>query len=165
MADPGSPAYGVVVRHLALCALVLAACGRKPPPPPKTALDRINGLRGDAALTEDEILTKTALAHAEDDGASAVLRRHEVARVVLTERRERVGAGDPLASLAKRGEQVAPFLHRAVDQVRDQLGVGVRADLAATVLELAAKLAVVLDDAVVDDGDRAGPEIGVASIT
>jgi len=76
------------MRHLVLCALVLAACGEAPPPektaleqiddarddaaptkreiPEKPPLEQINAARDGKALAEDEILEKTALAHAEE---------------------------------------------------------------------------------------------------
>ena len=45
--------------------------------------------------------------------------------------------------------------HSLLDQVRDDLGVGLGDELVALRLELALELEVVLDDAVVDDDDPA----------
>src|SRR5206468_4074315 len=47
-------------------------------------------------------------------------------------------------------------LHVLIDQVRDDLGVGLRGHLPAATLERGAQLEVVLDDAVVDDHHLAG---------
>ena len=47
-------------------------------------------------------------------------------------------------------------MHLALDQVRDDLGVGFGLELVSLRLELVLQLEVVLDDAVVDDDDPAG---------
>ena len=47
-------------------------------------------------------------------------------------------------------------LHLALDQVRDDLGVGLGLELVPLRLQLLLQLEVVLDDAVVDDDDAAG---------
>ena len=47
-------------------------------------------------------------------------------------------------------------LHLALDQVRDDLGVGLGDELVPLALELVLQIEVVLDDAVVDDDDLAG---------
>ena len=47
-------------------------------------------------------------------------------------------------------------LHLALDQVRDDLGVGLGLELVALRLQLLLQLEVVLDDAVVHDDDAAG---------
>ena len=52
--------------------------------------------------------------------------------------------------------QPAPAFELFLDQVRDQLGVGFGAELVAASEQFGAQLDEVLDDAVVDDGDRAG---------
>ena len=55
-------------RVTCLVVVLAAACGSEPmaAPSPKTALGLVNDLRSDAAVTEDKILTRTALAHAEE---------------------------------------------------------------------------------------------------
>ena len=50
----------------------------------------------------------------------------------------------------------AVVLHLALDQVRDDLGVGLGDELVPFLLELLLQLEIVLDDAVVDDDDAAG---------
>ena len=50
----------------------------------------------------------------------------------------------------------AVVLHLALDQVRDDLGVGLGDELVALPLQLLLQVEVVLDDAVVDDDDLAG---------
>ena len=47
-------------------------------------------------------------------------------------------------------------MHLALDQVRDDLGVGFGLELVPLRLQLVLQLEVVLDDAVVDDDDAAG---------
>ena len=47
-------------------------------------------------------------------------------------------------------------LHLALDEVRDDLGVGLGDELVPLLLQLVLQLEVVLDDAVVDDDDAAG---------
>jgi hypothetical protein len=79
-----------------------------------------------------------------------------VVGIALAQGAEGVGADEPGAGLAHRAERVCARLDRHVDQVGDQLGVRLGADRATGPLQLLAQLPVVLDDAVVDDGDRAG---------
>ena len=50
----------------------------------------------------------------------------------------------------------AVVLHLALDEVRDDLGVGLGDELVALLLQLLLQIEVVLDDAVVDDDDLAG---------
>ena len=52
--------------------------------------------------------------------------------------------------------QPAAAFELFLDQMRDQLGVGFGAELVAASEQFGAQLDEVLDDAVVDDGDRAG---------
>src|SRR5258705_297457 len=65
-----------------------------------------------------------------------------------------------VSSIAPRGEhglvERLAALASLVDQVRDDLGVGVALEDAALFLELVLQLAEVLDDAVADHRDRAG---------
>ena len=57
---------------------------------------------------------------------------------------------------AERRQQVVACVHVRLDEVRQDLGVGLGAQLVAARLQLGAQLQVVLDDAVVDDDDVAG---------
>ena len=67
------------------------------------------------------------------------------------------------AGEADGGEQVGFALERRFDQVGDAFGVGVGGEDVALGGEFAAQGFVVLDDAVVDDGDAAGDvRVGVA---
>ena len=95
----------------------------------------------------DEVLV---LAQADDDGAAGA-RQHDGVRILLGNDRERVGAVQFAYGLLDRREQVAVAGQMQVDAVRDDLGVGLRAELVAAALEIGAKFLVVLDDAVVDD--------------
>jgi len=72
---------------------------------------------------------------------------------------DRVGALEPRDRAAYGGEQVA--LVQRVHQVRDHLAVGLGDELVAGALQFLANLLVVLDDAVVDDGDLATREVRV----
>ena len=58
----------IIRRVTCLVVVLAAACGneQKTSPPPETVLGLVNDLRRDAAVTENEILTRTALAHAEE---------------------------------------------------------------------------------------------------
>ena len=57
---------------------------------------------------------------------------------------------------AADGVLEAVVLHLALDQVRDDLGVGLGDERVALALQLVLQVEVVLDDAVVDDDDLAG---------
>src|SRR5262249_31149798 len=77
--------------------------------------------------------------------------------------------GEAAGRLADRLEEVTVVV--ALDEVRDDLGVGPRAEAVAVLGELAPELGVVLDDPVVDDRDpfRAvdvgvGVDLGRASV-
>ena len=74
-----------------------------------------------------------------------------------------VGADQSAAGEADGGEQVGFGLERGFDEVGDAFGVGVGGEDVALGGQFAAQAFVVLDDAVVDDGDRAGNvRVGVA---
>ena len=100
------------------------------------------------------------LPEADHDGA-ALARDHDAIRVVLGHDSEGVGA----LELGHRGthglEQVAGGLQVVVDPVRDDLGVGLRIEVVAESLRLRPQLVVVLDDAVVDDGDAVAGDVRV----
>jgi len=74
-------------------------------------------------------------------------------RLVLVDHRDRVGAAQLLRGRAHGGEQVAVV--EAVDQVGDDLGIGLARKDIATRLQAHAQRFVVLDDAVVHQGDMA----------
>ena len=57
---------------------------------------------------------------------------------------------------AADGVLQAVVAHLALDQVRDDLGVGLGLELVSLRLQLVLQLEIVLDDAVVDDDDAAG---------
>ena len=57
---------------------------------------------------------------------------------------------------AAHGVLEAVAVHLALDQMRDDLGVGLGLELVSLRLQLVLQLEVVLDDAVVDDDDAAG---------
>ena len=77
----------------------------------------------------------------------------EQSRVAGEDDREREGAFQLRERRGRRGLRVEAALHVGIDQVRDDLGVGVGGELAPLGLQLGAQVAVVLDDAVVDHGD------------
>ena len=67
LAKDGELFVRIIRRVTCLVVVLSAGCGneQKAPSPPKTALGLVNDLRRDA-VTEDEILTRTALAHAKE---------------------------------------------------------------------------------------------------
>ena len=99
----------------------------------------------------DEVL---ALADADDDRRT-VADGDELFGIVGRQQHEREQPAHALHRAQHRVLEavVLPFL---LDQVRDDLGVGLRLELVALGDELALDLEVVLDDAVVDDDDAAG---------
>ena len=97
---------------------------------------------------------------------AAGAREHDAVRVLAPHHRERVGAAQLRDRLLHRLEQVVVPVEVIVDAVRDDLGVGVRGELVAGLLELVAQLLVVLDDAVVHDRDAVARDVrmGVALV-
>ena len=83
----------------------------------------------------------------------AAARADDVARRIAAHDRDRVGAVQALRRVDDGVQQVGAVVHRAMDQVRDDFGVGVRIEAVAVRLQLLAQLGMVLDDAVVDDRD------------
>src|SRR5258706_6352619 len=112
---------------------------------------RVREERRDVA--RDEVL---ALAVADDDRVAAVLRDQDLARRRLVDHRDRARALEPAERAAHRLLQRRAALARLVDQVRDDLGVGVALEHAAVGFERGAQRAEVLDDAVADHRDAAG---------
>ena len=98
----------------------------------------------------DEVL---AVADADDERA-LLARRDEQVAVVQVHRDEGVVTPQLAEGCADGGDQIAVVV--ALDQVRDDLGVGLRGEGVALVGELPAQLRVVLDDPVQDDVDLVG---------
>ena len=96
-------------------------------------------------------------AQADDDRAAAVLGGHQQIGLVLADRRQRVGSRQFPTRFPHGTQQVEPLFHTLIDQVGDQLGIGIGADCGAPGFESRAKVAIVFDDAVVDDDDRSSP--------
>jgi hypothetical protein len=115
--------------------------------------DHLAGLgqdRGDIA--GDEVL---AFAEA-DDQRRRVLRCDERPGLEIAHHDERVAAAHLRQRTPHRDRQVlGTGLQRALDEVGEDLGIGLRGELRATGCELGAQREVVLDDAVVDHRDRA----------
>jgi hypothetical protein len=78
----------------------------------------------------------------------------EPADLVLVHHDEGIGALELAEGVPNRVGEVAPVA--LLDQVGDRLGVGLGGERVAACLEPVAELAEVLDDPVVDHGDRAG---------
>ncbi len=103
---------------------------------------------------------RLALAEA-DDQRRRHLRGDDLARVLVGDHRQRVGAVHLAQRHAHRAHQRRrALLQRLVDEVGDDLGVGLREEPAPRDLEPRAQRQVVLDDAVVNHGDRARPGAG-----
>jgi hypothetical protein len=75
-----------------------------------------------------------------------------------------VGADQLAAGEADGGEQVGFGLERGFDEVGDAFGVGVGGEDVALGGQFAAQAFVVLDDAVVDNRDRAGNVLVAAEV-
>ena len=88
-----------------------------------------------------------------DDQRRVLARRDDRVGVVRVHDAQGVGALEPLERLGRGLLQVALVV--ALDQVSDGLGVGLRAQDVPCRAQLLAQLDVVLDDAVVHDGDLA----------
>ncbi len=87
------------------------------------------------------------------DQRRAAARADDMAGLIAAHDRDRVSAMKALRRADDRTQQSGAFVHRLMDQVRDDFGIGVRIEAVAMRLELFAKRGVVLDDAVVDDRD------------
>ena len=92
-----------------------------------------------------------------DDQRAAGARADDAARLARRDDGDRVRAGE-LGNRRAHGAQQIAAARRVpvrVHEMRDHLGVGLRAELVAARLELVAQGLEVLDDAVVHDGDLA----------
>ena len=138
--------------------------------------DALGGQRDDLVLVELERLAgvldeggdvgaEEVLALAEADHERAVAARgHHQAGGLAVDGHEGEGALEPAAHPLHGGGQVDPRDHLQLQQVRDDLGVGLGDQLVAVVLEARAQVVEVLDDAVVHDRHppgRAGGRVGV----
>ena len=130
-------------------------------------LDAVGGELGELVVGEDHDVAGgvdegddvggdvgAALAAADDDGRVLAGDR-DGARLVRADGREAIGADDAGAGGADGGHQVMLGRVGVLDEVREDLGVRVGAELVAGGRELLAELREVLDDPVVDDGDAA----------
>ena len=129
-------------------------------------LDALGGDGDDLVLTDREgvagvlhergdIGGEEVLALAEsDDERGVAARAHDEARLVAVHRQEREGPLQACGDVAERGDQVAPAgAVRAAEEHSGDLGVGFAPEGEALGEELGLQLSVVLDDAVVDDGE------------
>ncbi len=110
---------------------------------------RVAQHRGDVGGDEE-------LAVAEPDhDRRTVAHRHDLVRVVGRDQHQRK---QPAQVEQRPPHRVLEpvVLHLALDEVRDDLGVGLGDEAVALLLQLALQIEVVLDDAVVDDDDLAG---------
>ena len=157
----GAELGGAAVRlHRAHRALGGAAVLAHHPVAPQLQVDQVallqvDDLVGDAGqghgvAGEEQLL----VAHAHHQGRASAGADHAV-RLVAADDGDGVGALQVGDGGAHRLEQVA--LVQAVDQVRDDLGVGLAGEVVALGLQRGAQLVVVLDDAVVDQRDAARP--------
>ena len=105
--------------------------------------------RGDVGRDEEFAVAET------DDDRRAVAHRDDLVRVVGRHQHEREQAAH-VEQRAAHGVLEAVVLHFALDQVRDDLGVGLGDERVPFLLELLLQVEVVLDDAVVHDDDAAG---------
>ena len=93
-------------------------------------------------------------ADADDERARAVAREDQVFGIVAGKHAQRVGAAY-FAERAPHGRlEVAVVVH--LDQVREHFGVGFALENVAELDQTGAQRRIVLDDAVVDDGDLPG---------
>ena len=80
-------------------------------------------------------------------------------RVVLGDHTERIGAFQTLHRFRHRLEEIRFFVQAAVDEMRDDFGVGARLEAVVARFEFVAQFFVVLDDAVVNQADAATGEM------
>src|SRR5829696_10233042 len=85
---------------------------------------------------------------------------NHLARLARAQSRHRKGALKAQQSGGERLAQRRSILHAFGEQVRYDLGVGIRGEADAALDQLLLELGEVLDDAVVDDGDT-GPDLGM----
>ena len=99
--------------------------------------------------------TKNSSVAEADDDRRAVADGDDLLRIVGRDQHQREQAAHQ-QQRAAHGVLEAVVLHLALDQVRDDLGVGLGDERVALLLQLLLQIEVVLDDAVVDDDDLAG---------
>ena len=99
-----------------------------------------------------------------DHQRAAAARGKDAVRLAGGDHRQAVGAVQFLHGGLERGGQVAHLVQLVVQQVDDDLGVGIRSEQVAQALELLAQGLVILDDAVVYHGNFVAGEmrVGVA---
>ncbi len=107
------------------------------------------------------------LADADDERAVAA-RAYQQIGLFAADDGDGVGAVDPLQGQPRRQFEVVPRLNEVVvfDQVRKHFGIRLGAEAVTAQFQFAAQLSVVLDDAVVNDGQHAravgmGMRVGV----
>ena len=142
--------------HLALHALVAAVAARHDPVLAHLQVDHVTlfevvDLVGHAGQRHRVGGEKTLAVADPQHQRRALARADHALRLVAAEHRQRVGPLQPPRGLLDGVEQVA--LVQRIDQVRDDLGVGLAREHVAARLQLGAQLVVVLDDAVVDQRD------------
>ena len=132
--------------------------------------DALRGEAGELAILEHDHVARrvdkrddvggdvAAPLPAPDDDGAVLAGDRDHAGLVRADRRDAVGAHDVRAGLAQGVDDVALTLRGSIcllDEMRDDLGVGIASELMAAPLEFLAQLGEVLDDAVVHDGDPA----------
>ena len=119
---------------------------------------QVDDLVGDAGerhrVGGEEGLARAGVDADAEDQRRALARADHAVRLVAAEHGDGEGAAQPRHGALHRLEQVAVVV--AVDQVGDDLGVGLGDEDVAGGLQLGAQLVVVLDDPVVHQADPAG---------
>ena len=122
------------------------------------ALFEVDDLVGHAGerhrVGSEEGLAGAGLAADAQDQRRALARADHAMRLVAAEHGDGEGAAQPRHGALHRLEQVAVVM--AVDEVSDDLGIGLGDEHVAGGLQLAAQLVVVLDDPVVHQADPPG---------
>ena len=118
----------------------------------------VDDLVGDAGerhrVGGEEVLVGAGHRAGAEDQRRALARADDAVRLVAADDGDRVGAAQPRQGALHRFQQVAVV--QVIDEVGDDLGVGLRHERVALGLQLGAQLVVVLDDAVVDEADPPG---------
>ena len=141
------PAFGVALRDPDLAELQVD----------DIALFEIDDLVGDAGqrhrVGRQKVVARPLAGADSQHQRRAFARTDHALRLVAAEHSDRIGAAQPRRGVLDRLEQVAVVV--VVDQVGDDLGVGLAREVIALGAQLGAQLVVVLDDAVVDERDAA----------
>ncbi len=98
--------------------------------------------------------------HADHQGASRPCHHQPVGRGTV-DHRDGVGAAQAREASPHRREQVGAVIEGMVDQVGDQLGIGVRFDRIAARQQLGAQLGMIFDNAVVHHRHAVGGDMGM----